>query len=152
MCPLKCKRIEGGGGAQEKRMAREKKRKKKKNKNKRRRRRRKKRGHRERNKVEQEVEEEDARGGSSQSSGWVSTRPVIIGAYLHEHTSNVPNQTSYAARTSRYHCALRVYKPRPCLFGRVKKKDGRRGQKKERTAPILLPTYRSKRIAINENY
>jgi len=30
-------------------------------------------------------------GGSSQSSGWVSTRPVIIGAYLHEHTSNVPN-------------------------------------------------------------
>lgn len=59
-------------------------------------------------------------GGSSQSSGWVSTRPVIIGAYLHEHTSNVPNQTLYVARTSRYHCVLRVYKARLCLFARIK--------------------------------
>lgn len=54
-------------------------------------------------------------GGSSQSSGWVSTRPVIIGAYLHEHTSNVPNQTSsHVARVDR-HCS-RVYKARLFLF------------------------------------
>lgn len=54
-------------------------------------------------------------GGSSQSSGWVSTRPVIIGAYLHEHTSNVPNQTSsHVARVGR-HCS-RVYKARLFLF------------------------------------
>lgn len=60
-------------------------------------------------------------GGSSQSSGWVSTRPVIIGAYLHEHTSNVPNQTSsHVARVGR-HCG-RVYKARLFLpLPRLKK-------------------------------
>lgn len=66
-------------------------------------------------------------GGSSQSSGWVSTRPVIIGAYLHEHTSNVPNQTpSHVARES-VGCG-RVYKARlflfPSLQGEEKKTEG----------------------------
>jgi len=60
-------------------------------------------------------------GGSSQSSGWVSTRPVIIGAYLHEHTSNVPNQTSsHVARVDR-HCD-RVYKERKKKKKKKKKK------------------------------
>ena len=45
-------------------------------------------------------------GGSSQSSGWVSTRPVIIGAYLHEHTSNVPNQTYYVRSLRDSRCAI----------------------------------------------
>jgi len=64
-------------------------------------------------------------GGSSQSSGWVSTRPVIIGAYLHEHTSNVPNQTSsHVARVGRY--CNRVYKARLFLLSfLVKKKKAR---------------------------
>lgn len=71
-------------------------------------------------------EEQDTRGGSSQSSGWVSTRPVIIGAYLHEHTSNVPNQTSsYVARIGR-HCTA-VFIKRVSfffpLFFLVKKKE-----------------------------
>lgn len=74
---------------------------------------------------EEEEEKEGTRsrtlGGSSQSSGWVSTRPVIIGAYLHEHTSNVPNQTSsHVARVGR-HCG-RVYKARLFLpLPRLKK-------------------------------
>lgn len=79
----------------------------------------------ERGEREEEEEKEGRRsrtlGGSSQSSGWVSTRPVIIGAYLHEHTSNVPNQTSsHVARVGR-HCG-RVYKARLFLpLPRLKK-------------------------------
>lgn len=84
-----------------------------------------------------EEEKEEGRrsrtlGGSSQSSGWVSTRPVIIGAYLHEHTSNVPNQTSsHVARVGR-HCG-RVYKARLFLpLPRSKKRKKRNKGEKER--------------------
>lgn len=78
---------------------------------------------------EEEEEEQDTRGGSSQSSGWVSTRPVIIGAYLHEHTSNVPNQTSsYVARIGRHCTAVfikRVSSSFPYLFSLLRKKRKR---------------------------
>jgi len=73
-------------------------------------------------------------GGSSQSSGWVSTRPVIIGAYLHEHTSNVPNQTSsHVARVGRY--CNRVYKARLFLLSFLVKKKKR--EKKSRYMPYF---------------
>lgn len=78
-------------------------------------------------------------GGSSQSSGWVSTRPVIIGAYLHEHTSNVPNQTpSHVARES-VGCG-RVYKARLFLFLSLLGEG--RGRKKNRGRKDHVPYFR----------